>query len=81
MVLTHELTKLQDSHDFFARKFAPLVPVYVMSRSYKAEPKCKPEHTLYHCWKDRFVFKPCTDHTFIHLHALSIIVVCIDMDL
>ena len=81
LVLTYEATKLRDSNDYFAKKFAPLVPLYIMSRSHALEPKCGESDTLFDCWKDRFVFKPSTDHNSINLHALSVIVVCIDMDL
>ena len=81
LVCTYEGTRLRDSDDYFAKKFAPLAPLYVMSRSYAKEPKCGEGETLFDCWKDRFVFKPSTDHNIINLHALSVIVVCIDMDL
>ena len=59
----------------------PLVPLYIMSRSYAMEPECEPCDTLFEFWKDRFVFKPSTDHNVINLHMLSVIVVCIYMDL
>ena len=81
LVLTYEATKLRDSDDYFAKKFAPLVPLYIMSRSYAMEPECEPCDTLFEFWKDRFVFKPSTDHNIMNLHVLSVIVVCIDMDL
>ena len=38
--------------DYFTRKFAPLQPIYVVGRSYKAEPKCHPSETLFDAWKD-----------------------------
>ena len=70
--MTHEKTKLKDTDDYFAKKFAPLVPLYIMSRSYVMEFECKP-HTLFDSWKDRFVFKSSTDHNFINLHALFVL--------
>ena len=38
LILTHEATKLKDTDDYFARKFSPVVPFYIMSRSYKMSP-------------------------------------------
>ena len=38
--------------DYFTRKFAPLHPLYVIGRSYKAEPTCHPSETLFDAWKD-----------------------------
>ena len=57
LVLTHEAAKLADTDDYFAKKFAPAVPFFIMSRSYKKDPECDPSHTLFDCWKDRFVLK------------------------
>ena len=62
LVLTHELQSLKDTDDYFAKKFAPVVPFFIMSRSYKKDPVCEPKETLFDCWKDRFVLKPSTDH-------------------
>ena len=80
-ILTHEATKLSDSDDYFAKKFSPLVPLFIISRSYVNEPKCDPSHTLFDCWQDRFVYTTSTDRNIIRLHALSVIAVRIDMDL
>ena len=66
LVLTYEATKLRDSNDYFAKKFAPMAPLYVMSRSYAMEPKCGEEETLFDCWKDRFVFKPSINRSQHH---------------
>ena len=52
LVLTHEATKLEDTNDYFAKKFYPAVPFFIMSRSYKKSPECDPSHTLFDCWKD-----------------------------
>ena len=82
LVLTHEATKLADTDDYFARKLAPLVlPFYIMSRSYKKSPECEPSHTLFDCWKDRFVLKLSTDHNLLNHLALQVIFVSIDVDL
>ena len=55
IVITYERQKEEDTHDYFARKFYPLVPFFEMSRSDKAPHECDPEHTLFDCWKDLFV--------------------------
>ena len=81
LVLTHEATRLEETTDYFARKFAPLVPFYVMSRSYKMSPECLPEHTLFDCWKDCFVLTPSTDHNLLNQSALQVMFVSIDVDL
>ena len=81
LILTREATKLEDCDDYFAKKFAPLVPFYVMSRSYKMSPQCDPSHTLFDCWKDRCVLKPSTDHSPLKHVALQVMFVSIDVDL
>ena len=67
IVITHELQKTEDTDDYFARKFKPLVPLFVMSRSYKASPGCDPKHTLFDCWKDLFVLARSTDQKIPHV--------------
>ena len=62
VVITHEATRLKDSDDYLAKKLAPVVPLYIMSRSYAREPKCHPSETVFDCWKDRVVFKTSTGH-------------------
>ena len=81
LVVTYPLTKLYDTDDYFAKKFSPLAPLYIMSRSYKMVPKCEPQHTLFDCWKDRFVLKPSTDHNLLDHLALLVMLVSIDVDL
>ena len=51
-VITHEKARLEDMDDYFARKFHPLVPMFMIGRSYAMEPECKPSETLYDLWKD-----------------------------
>ena len=79
--MTHEATEMKDTNDHFAKKFSPLVPFYIMSRSYKKSPECDPNVTLFDCWKDRFVLKPSTDHNLLHHLALQVMFVSIDVDL
>ena len=43
---------MADMDDYFYNKFYPLQPMYVLGRSYAADPPCKPEETLFDCWKD-----------------------------
>ena len=81
LILTHEATRLKDTDDYFARKFSPVVPFFIMSRSYKMTPECDPAHTLHDCWKDRFVLKPSTDHNLLNHLALQVMFVSIDVDL
>ena len=50
--MTHELSKNEEMSTYFAKKFYPANPQYVVGRSYKAEPKCKPEHTLFDNWME-----------------------------
>ena len=67
LVLTHEATKVLDTDDYFARKFYPAVPLFVMSRSYKMPPECKPNETLFDCWKDLFVLTRSTCRKISHV--------------
>ena len=81
LILTHPSPELYDTDDYFARKFSPLVPFYIMSPRYKMSPECDPSHTLFDCWKDRFVLKPSTDHNLLNHLALQVMFVSIDVDL
>ena len=78
LVITHEAQKLEDPDFFLSRKLHPLVPLFI---SYKMEPFCEPEDTLYDCWKDRFVLKPSTDQNLLNNLALQGMFVSIDLDL
>ena len=51
--MSHELTDEAAMDSYFGNKFFPAKPVYVLGRSYKAEPACKPHQTLWHNWMDR----------------------------
>ena len=53
LIMSHELSNDAEKSSYFAKKFAPATPVYVLGRSYKASPECKPEQTLYDNWLDR----------------------------
>ena len=81
LVITHEAQKLEDTDDFLVRKLDPLVPLFIMNRSYKMEPTCRPDDTVYDCWKDRFVLKPSTDQNLLNNLALQGMFVSIDLDL
>ena len=37
---------------YFAKKFSPATPVYVVGRSYMSEPERKPQVTLFDQWLD-----------------------------
>ena len=50
--MTHELSKNEEMSTYFAKKFCPATPQFVVGRSYKASPKCKPEETLFDNWMD-----------------------------
>ena len=51
--MSHELSNEAEMSSYFAKKFRPAVPVFVIGRSYKSDPLCKPEHTLFDNWMDR----------------------------
>ena len=53
LVMSHEKTKEVEMSSYFGNKFYPARPVYVLGRSYKANPTCKPEETLFDNWMDR----------------------------
>ena len=50
--MSHELSKESDVDNYFAKEFAPAVPMVVLGRSYKSEPECKPEETLFDNWME-----------------------------
>ena len=50
--MTHEPARQDDFDDFFAQKLHPLEPVLVYGRSYKANPLCKADESLWYGWKD-----------------------------
>ena len=43
---------MEDMDDYFAKKFHPLKVMYLIGRSWGAEPTCKAKETLYDAWKD-----------------------------
>ena len=51
-VITHENARMSDMDDYFARKFRNLQALFVIGRSYLAEPQCLPKETLYDAWKE-----------------------------
>ena len=50
--MSHEKSDEKEMTSYFANKFRPARPLFVFGRSYAADPKCKPEHTLYDNWLD-----------------------------
>ena len=48
--MTHENAREKEMTDYFTKKFSPALPVFVMGRSYTAQPTCKPENTLFDNW-------------------------------
>ena len=53
LVMSHEKADAGQMDSYFGNKFYPARPVYVIGRSYKAEPVCKPRETLWDNWMDR----------------------------
>ena len=78
LVMTHEKANEAQMDSYFANKFHPARPVYVLGRSYKAEPKCKPQETLFDNWMDRShshamiphcqpcIMPSCVPHSIVH---------------
>ena len=76
--MSHEKTSEFEMSSYFGNKFHPARPVYVMGRCYKAEPMCKPEHTLFDNWMDRShshgmsphcqpcIMPSCLPHSIVH---------------
>ena len=76
--MSHELADEKEMSDYFGNKFYPARPVYVVGRSYKAEPKCKPEETLFDNGMDRphshavsphcqsCIVPSCVPHSIVH---------------
>ena len=58
-MITHERANMDEFNDYFALKFAPLSVVYVMGRSYAAQPECDPKVTLYDAWMDLLACSTC----------------------
>ena len=59
--MTHEATKMAEMEDYFTKKFYPILPMYMIGRSYAMEPTCKPNQTLYDAWTELAV------HSLHHL--------------
>ena len=51
-MITHEKARVEDMDDYFAKKFYPMKVIYVIGRSYRADPECRPDKTLYDAWKE-----------------------------
>jgi hypothetical protein len=51
LIITHELSREKEMDDYLARVLFPLRPLLVMGRSRMAEPACRPEESLFYCWK------------------------------
>ena len=58
VIMTHEAAKMTELEDYFANKFFPINPVYLIGRSYKLKPECKPAETLYDSWTELNVCHP-----------------------
>ena len=52
LAITHEKANRDEMNDYFQKKFYPMTVVYMIGRSYKAEPQCKPDETLFDAWKE-----------------------------
>ena len=49
---TRESAMTHDMGDYFVRSFFPLQVMFVLGRSYAAEPTCEPRVTSYDPWKE-----------------------------
>ena len=50
-MITHEMSPVDNERRHLDDVFRPHPVHYIMGRSTKAEPVCKPEHCLYWTWK------------------------------
>ena len=73
LVMSHELADEKEMCSYFGNKFYPARPVYVVGRSYKAEPKCKPEETLFDNWMDRSHSHAMSPHCCIIHHCCMVV--------
>ena len=85
LVMSHERTNSAEMDSYFGNKFHPARPIYVVGRSYKAEPQCKPEHTLFDNWMDRShshdmtprgqpcIMPACVPHSIVIMFAARIL--------
>ena len=73
LVMSHELADEKEMCSYFGNKFYPARPVYVVGRSYKAEPKCKPQETLFDNWMDRSHSHAMSPHCCIIHHCCMVV--------
>ena len=52
VVLTHEKASVEETMPYASYAFAPIPVVGIYGRSYKAEPQCRTEESVYYGWKD-----------------------------
>ena len=60
--MSHERSNSAEMDSYLSNKFYPAKPVYVLGRSYKAEPTCKPQEALFDNWMDRSHSHAMTPH-------------------
>ena len=72
-MITHEKANRDEMNDYFQRKFYPMQVVYLIGRSYKAEPTCKPDETLYDAWKELIHRRFC-EPTAVSIRGFAILV-------
>ena len=51
--MSHEKSKESQMTSYFSNKFYPALPIFTLGRSYKADPQCKAEESLFDNWMDR----------------------------
>ena len=56
--MTHGATKMSEMEDYFTKKFYPILPMFMIGRSYKLDPICKPKYTLYDAWTELLLHLP-----------------------
>ena len=70
LVVSHEVTMEVEMSSYFGNKFYPARPVYLLGCSYKANPTCKPEETLFDDWMDRSHSQACVYSVSCLHHAI-----------
>ena len=58
LIMSHEASRMTDMEDYLRKKFAPIQPMFMIGRSYKMDPICKPKFTLYDAWTELLLHSP-----------------------
>ena len=65
LVLTHERASAEETMPYASYVFAPIPVIGVYGRSYRAEPQCRPEESVYCGWKD--VLTHVDEKAYVHV--------------